>query len=248
MFRGSVLPVERRPLMPSKAICSASSSSCRFWHRTSCTPASWWAALDRQHPRDLFDVWQLFESGDISDGMVECFVIYLAGHNRPPHEVLFGNNKDIAGEYERAFVGMTEVDCSLETLLDARARMRRELPQRLSTTHRRVPSGLARAEPDSSPWCSAGTPRNCRHCAGSSPISKHSASAVPTTSQRNPPPSTPAWARADEHPRRPLCRGCPMPHSSWQPRSSGPHAQRLPTKAKGLGRGKGRAPRGKALS
>src|SRR5690606_5688114 len=29
---------------------------------------------------------------------------------------------------------------------------------------------------------------------------KPSASAVPTTSQRNPPPSTPAWARADEHP------------------------------------------------
>src|SRR3546814_16805013 len=40
------------------------------------------AALDLQHPRDLFDVWQLYESGDISDGMVECFVIYLAGHNR----------------------------------------------------------------------------------------------------------------------------------------------------------------------
>ena len=39
-------------------------------------------------------------------------MIYLAGHNRPPHEVLFGNDKDIAGEYERAFVGMTEVDCS----------------------------------------------------------------------------------------------------------------------------------------
>ncbi|WP_068809601.1 nucleotidyl transferase AbiEii/AbiGii toxin family protein [Thauera phenolivorans] len=126
VFRGSVLPVERRPLSASKLV----------------------AALDRQHPRDLFDVWQLFESGDISDGMVECFVIYLAGHNRPPHEVLFGNDKDIAGEYERAFVGMAEVGCSLETLLDARARMRRELPRRLSTAHKQFLSGLARAEPD----------------------------------------------------------------------------------------------------
>lgn len=93
-------------------------------------------------------MWQLYESGDISDGMVECFVIYLAGHNRPPHEVLFGNDKDFAGEYQRAFVGMTEVDCSLKTLLDARGRLRRELPQRLSTAHRRFLSGLARAEPD----------------------------------------------------------------------------------------------------
>jgi len=93
-------------------------------------------------------VWQLFESGGISDGMVECFVVYLAGHNRPTHEVLFGNDKDIAGEYQRAFVGMTEVDCSLETLLEARARLRRELPQRLSTAHKQFLSGLVRAEPD----------------------------------------------------------------------------------------------------
>jgi hypothetical protein len=27
--------------------------------------------------------------------MVECFVLYLAGHNRPPHEVLFGRDKNI---------------------------------------------------------------------------------------------------------------------------------------------------------
>ena len=43
---------------------------------------------------------------------------------------------------------MTEVGCSLETLLDARARVRRELPQRLSTAHKQFLSGLARAEPD----------------------------------------------------------------------------------------------------
>ncbi len=32
-----------------------------------------------------------------------------------------------------AISGMTEVDCSLETLLEARARLRRELPQWLTT-------------------------------------------------------------------------------------------------------------------
>jgi len=106
------------------------------------------AALDRQHPRDLFDVWQLFQTGGITGGMVECFVVYLAGHNRPMHEVLFGHDKDITAEYARAFVGMTEVDCSLETLLDTRARLRRELPQRLTPAHRQFLSGLARAQPD----------------------------------------------------------------------------------------------------
>lgn len=80
--------------------------------------------------------------------MAECFVLYLAGHNRPPHEVLFGNDKDIAAEYGRAFVGMTEVDCTLETLLDARARLREELPRRLTAAHKQFLSGLVRAQPD----------------------------------------------------------------------------------------------------
>jgi hypothetical protein len=106
------------------------------------------AALDRQHPRDLFDVWQLYESGGLTDAMVECFVVYLAGHNRPLHEVLFGNDKDIAAEYERAFAGMTEVPCALDTLRAARARLRLELPHRLTAMHRQFLSGLVRAEPD----------------------------------------------------------------------------------------------------
>jgi hypothetical protein len=71
---------------------------------------------------------------------------------------VFANDKDIAAEYERAFVGMAEVDCSLETLLDARARLRRDLPQRLSTAHKQFLSGLARAEPD---WSRLA----CRHAA-----------------------------------------------------------------------------------
>ncbi|MNF88340.1 hypothetical protein D3C84_708330 [compost metagenome] len=106
------------------------------------------AALDRQHPRDLFDVWQLYESGAITNGMVECFVVYLAGHNRPIHEVLFGNDKDVGDEYERAFVGMTEIEAPLEQLLVARRRLREEMPERLTQAHRDFLYGLAMAEPD----------------------------------------------------------------------------------------------------
>ena len=83
----------------------------------------------------------------MTDAMVECFVVYLAGHNRPTHEVLFGNDKDITAEYERAFVGMTELECPLEHLLKTRRRLRHELPRRLSAAHRQFLSGLARAQP-----------------------------------------------------------------------------------------------------
>ncbi|MFA7668652.1 MAG: nucleotidyl transferase AbiEii/AbiGii toxin family protein [Burkholderiaceae bacterium] len=148
VFRGSVLAAERRALSARTSDLFSVELDLPTLTPDELYASKLVAALDRQHPRDLFDVWQLYESGGISDGMVECFVIYLAGHNRPPHEVLFSNDKDIANEYERAFVGMTEVECSLETLLEARARLQRELPQQLTLAHRQFLSGLVRAEPD----------------------------------------------------------------------------------------------------
>jgi len=148
VFRGSVLPVERRSLSPKTSDLFGIEVALPILAPNELYAGKLVAALDRQHPRDLFDVWQLYASGGISDGMVECFVVYLAGHNRPPHEVLFGTDKDIAGEYGRAFVGMAEVGCSLDTLLAARTQLRRELPQRLTVAHRRFLSGLVRAEPD----------------------------------------------------------------------------------------------------
>ncbi|HEV2678927.1 MAG TPA: nucleotidyl transferase AbiEii/AbiGii toxin family protein [Rhodanobacter sp.] len=148
VFRGTVLPVESRPLSAGTADLFGVEFAVPVLAPDELYAGKLVAAMDRQHPRDLFDVWQLYQSGGITEGMVECFVIYLAGHNRPIHEVLFGNDKEITAEYDRAFVGMTLTPCPLPTLLDARARMRRELPARLSTAHRQFLTGLARAQPD----------------------------------------------------------------------------------------------------
>lgn len=148
VFRGTVLPIERRPLSARTGDLFGVEFGVPVLAADELYAGKLVAALDRQHPRDLFDVWLLFQTGGLTDAMVECFVVYLAGHNRPTHEVLFGNDKDIAAEYERAFVGMTEVDCPLEVLLETRSQLRQELPQRLSAAHRQFLSGLARAQPD----------------------------------------------------------------------------------------------------
>ncbi len=148
VFRGTVLPVERRPLSARTSDLFSVEFDVPTQAADELYAGKLIAAMDRQHPRDLFDVWQLFESGGLTDAMIECFVVYLAGHNRPTHEVLFSNDKCIAGEYERAFVGMTQEACPLETLIDTRARMRRELLQRLTGAQRQFLSGLARAQPD----------------------------------------------------------------------------------------------------
>jgi predicted nucleotidyltransferase component of viral defense system len=106
------------------------------------------AAMDRQHPRDLFDVMQLFAHEGITQAIRRAFVVYLASHNRPVHEVLFPSLRDIGQDYERNFKGMTTEPVALEELLAARDRMARELQQGLDTDERRFLLSLVANQPN----------------------------------------------------------------------------------------------------
>lgn len=113
------------------------------------------AAMDRQHPRDLFDVMQLFAHGGITAGIRRAFVVYLASHNRPVHEVLFPPMRDISQEFERSFVGMTAEPIELAALLAARDRMVRELHHGLTADERRFLLSLVAGKPE---WSLLGVP------------------------------------------------------------------------------------------
>ncbi len=106
------------------------------------------AAMDRQHPRDLFDVMQLFEHEGVTAGIRRAFVVYLASHNRPVHEVMFPSPRDIRFEFERNFVGMTVEPVEFDALLAARERMFGELQQGLTADERRFLLSLVAAEPE----------------------------------------------------------------------------------------------------
>ena len=106
------------------------------------------AAMDRQHPRDLFDVMQLFAHEGITPGIRRAFVVYLASHNRPVHEVLFPAQRDIAQEYERTFKGMTAETVELAELLAVRERMMGELQRSLDANERRFLLTLVGNQPD----------------------------------------------------------------------------------------------------
>jgi predicted nucleotidyltransferase component of viral defense system len=105
-------------------------------------------ALDRQHPRDLFDVMQLFAHEGITADIRRAFVVYLASHNRPVHEVLFPSLRDIRQEFAHNFVGMTVEPVEFDALLAARERMVRELQQGLTADDRKFLLSLVAAEPE----------------------------------------------------------------------------------------------------
>ncbi|MCP2223584.1 MULTISPECIES: nucleotidyl transferase AbiEii/AbiGii toxin family protein [Bradyrhizobium] len=113
------------------------------------------AAMDRQHPRDLFDVTQLFAHEGITAGIRRAFVVYLASHKRPVHEVLFPSLRDIRQDFEHNFAGMTAEPVELDALLAARERMMRELQQGLSADERRFLLSLVAAAPE---WSLLGLP------------------------------------------------------------------------------------------
>lgn len=148
VFRGTVLPTKFRDLSPLPAEMFSAELSLPTLAVEELYGSKLVAAMDRQHPRDLFDVLQLFEADGLTEAIVECFVTYLAGHDRPTHEVLFGNDKDIAHEYHTNFVGMTTEPISLERLLEARSRLRSDLPKQLTGRQREFLIGLSQANPD----------------------------------------------------------------------------------------------------
>lgn len=113
------------------------------------------AAMDRQHPRDLFDVMQLFAHEGITAGIRRAFVVYLGSHNRPVHEVLYPTHRDVRQEFENNFVGMTVQPVELDALLAARERMMHELQQGLTKDERRFLLSLVAAEPE---WAVLGVP------------------------------------------------------------------------------------------
>src|SRR5258708_4763550 len=79
------------------------------------------AALDRQHPRDLFDVPDLLAAEGIDDALRQGFIVYLLSHDPPMGEDLGSPQKDISQEFERGFQGMTESPVPRAKLLAARA-------------------------------------------------------------------------------------------------------------------------------
>jgi len=106
------------------------------------------ASLDRQHPRDLFDMRDLLANEGINDDLRRAFIIYLISHDRPMHEVITTRRKDISQEYERAFTGMTNEIVTLEELLAAREATIETVIGNMPDDHRKFLISFERGEPD----------------------------------------------------------------------------------------------------
>ncbi len=69
------------------------------------------AALQRQHPRDLFDVLLLLYNEDgISRTLLDAFIVYVISQGKPINEMLNPNMHDIEKLFVNQFQGMTKME------------------------------------------------------------------------------------------------------------------------------------------
>ncbi len=82
------------------------------------------AALDRQHPRDLFDIHRMFSKNiEFNEQFQKLIIIYLLQSNRPTNELFNPNPINIELLYKTQFVGLANIQVSLDELLLARKKL-----------------------------------------------------------------------------------------------------------------------------
>jgi hypothetical protein len=107
------------------------------------------AALSRQHPRDLFDVAWLLESGRLDAGLWRTFLVYLTASPKPAWEILEpGEPRDLATAFRTQFDGMTAQPVSLDSLLETRSRLLAQLPALMDDASHAFLVSVEREAPD----------------------------------------------------------------------------------------------------
>src|SRR5208283_3182682 len=84
----------------------------------------------------------------ITPGIRRAFVVYLASHNRPIHEVLFPMLRDIRQDYEQTFQGMTAEPVTLDALLGTREVLVKKLQTELDANERQFLISLVNNAPE----------------------------------------------------------------------------------------------------
>lgn len=120
IIRGSVFPTQNLSLTAKAKEIFQKDVKVQILSNADLYAGKICAALDRQHPRDLFDITKLLENEGITESIRKAFIVYLLSHPRPIVELLNPNKIDISKMFETEFLGMTDEEITLKTLLDSR--------------------------------------------------------------------------------------------------------------------------------
>ena len=148
VLRGSVYPPEMRDLCPEAQSFFGQFISVPTLSLADLYAGKICAALDRQHPRDLFDVRLLLDNEGFTPQTRRAFVVYLASHDRPMHELLDPQFKDLAETYASEFAGMAKGEVPVSVLAETLPRMVGLIRSGLDADEKRFLLSMKQGEPD----------------------------------------------------------------------------------------------------
>lgn len=136
ILRGTVFPVRTMTTCPRIGEITKSEASMNVLSFAELYGGKVCAALDRQHPRDLFDMAQFYKTHTIDE--IKPGLIALAlGHNRPLHELLNPILQDNRDVFDQQFAGMTDEPFSYEEHVETWKRLKADVLSALSDSDRR---------------------------------------------------------------------------------------------------------------
>ncbi len=147
VLRGVLFPAKDQVLTPRAVELFGRSVTMRVVSLPDLYGGKLCAALDRQHPRDLFDVHGLLQNEGITDDIRRAFVVYLASHDRPMNELLTPNRKDLKQVFSDQFDGMTLEPVQLRVLEEAREQLIAKVNTDLTRAEREFLLSLKRLDP-----------------------------------------------------------------------------------------------------
>lgn len=155
VIRGTVFPTAMLPLQPEALAAFGVTVNARCLGTADLYGGKICAALDRQHPRDLFDILPLMQSDSLEENTRKAFLVYALSHPRPLAELLDPRPQPLEQIFQTEFSGMTTEPVALEVLEGARAWMIQAVRSGLTADERRFLLSCKAGKPD---WSFAGLP------------------------------------------------------------------------------------------
>lgn len=137
VFRGTVFPPGEKNLVKTASQLFETEISFMCLSPADLYGSKICAALDRQHPRDLFDIKLLLENEGLTNEVRQAFIIFLISHPRPMVELLNPNLQDLSLDFFSEFRGMTIFRVSLDELIHVRKKLVTMLKAGLTPEERR---------------------------------------------------------------------------------------------------------------
>lgn len=148
VIRGTVYPPEVRELSSKAQDLFEMSLKARVLSLPDLYAGKICAALDRQHPRDLFDIHLFLNNKGFTTKTRKAFIVYLISHPRPMVEILNPQTKDMRDVYEKEFRGMINGNIPVEVLENSRDDLIRKIREELSDDERKFILSVKETQPD----------------------------------------------------------------------------------------------------